>query len=47
MKYLIGTIFSIGMGIYVLIQHKKKGIIVAITCLIASIIFAGQFMARI
>lgn len=47
MKYLIGTIFSIGLGIYSLIQHKKKGIFVAVGCLIGAIIFLGQFIGRL
>ncbi len=47
MKYLIGTIFSIGLGIYSLVQHKKKGILVAVGCFLASIIFLGQFIGRL
>lgn len=46
MKYLIGAIFSIAMGIYSLYQHKGKGeILVAGVCFIASILFLGQFIA--
>ncbi len=45
MKYLLGTIFSIGMAVYVVVQHKKKGIITALVCILASIIFFGQFIA--
>ena len=47
MKYLIGTIFSIGLGVYSLIRNKKKGILVAICAFIASIIFLGQFIANL
>ena len=47
MKYLIGTIFCIGMGIYSLIQYKKEGILVAVGCLIGAILFLGQFIGNL
>jgi len=47
MRYLIGAIFSWAIGIYSLIQHKEKGIMVFIVSVIASIIFLGQFVASL
>lgn len=46
MKYLIGTIFCIGMAIYSLIQHKKEGILTAVGSVFAGVLFFGQFISR-
>ena len=46
--HIIGTIFSLGVGITIFLQYKNKKLIVAIFGLIvgilASIIFLGQFI---
>jgi len=50
MKYLLGTIFSIGMSVVAIMKRKQYGLVssimTAITCVIAAILFFGQFIAR-
>jgi hypothetical protein len=44
---LIGAIFSVGIIIYSIVRHRKKGILTAIAGAIAFIIFLGQFIVRL
>lgn len=46
MKYLIGSIFCIGMGIFSLYKNRAKGIMVALASFFAGVVFFGQFLIR-
>lgn len=50
-KMLIGAIFALGMAGFAIYKRKTYGLVpaimTAVTCVIASIIFFGQFISKI